>query len=710
MSSVRFSQIGTPISLSRHRWHFWEGMSPFDKLPDELISRIFTIGCELDMESEEGSWVQLLSEKARQALRERNTPTPTAFAATSLSVCRRWYTIARARSNRHLWIIFANFNRQGWDTPPPGRDDWSSLANFKNRLSSSNGCNIYARYWSLPVSNATELALEICFAVLFITLIKRHHLQVDSLYVWASHQITSLILRLVNNIGVCFQPHILTVIGVDPDYSSSQMEFEELASTAASLYSIELFPGSTWDDNSGYEVKSRYSDTRYIEFDVGDDCKPIAMSLIQGQLREIGLRTIYITLADLQILMICCPALKLLEATVAGRPTLDSPIFSGPMVVRRRGMQTLILFAECKIVSWILQIFELPHLRTLKIGGGLPSRSTVPDFSFPSLRAIDPPDSIVGRDFRSISSIRLPGLQDLEIGSIPRQEWEMLAPMFSESHSLSKLFLSQFVRSHDADETSLNGYQHEAILQVSPPSLSLWDCSDVESIFTMLRSVDLTRTHHLQIEVPRTSVPFPYGLNNWCVNMPALSSLKIESNLLVRAIEFALELRLYLRCPRLRNVKISRYTGEHVSLSFVDDQDSESTISSSRVKAQKLEINFESNPNDSTVVQIVSAFRHYGSFSNEATELKISFMRPANPLRELLNIVALLRQLDAVGHRVLPNLKHVYIHIDSIKTRLLSKDSIGFLGIQGLVEERRRHGCPLDEFLLSIDKETYIFQ
>jgi hypothetical protein len=681
-------------------------ISPFDKLPDEIISRIFTIGYELDLDGDDGSWIQLLPDESEWALHDRNTPTPTPFAAVALFVCRRWHAIVHARSNRHLWIIYASFNYRGRDIASPSGQD--SLAHFNKRLSSSQGCNIYAQYWNPRASNATELALEICFAVLFIVIIKRHHLQIDSLSVRATHQMTSLILRLVNNIGVSFHPHILTVTSENPEYSCGQMEFEEIASTAASLYSMNLLPGSA-QERDEEDAKAQYLDIRYVDFDLSDNCIPTAMSFIHGQLREIMFRSFRITLEDLQRLLICCPVLRELETAVVARPALDSSIFDSPMVIQRRCIKKLRLFAEDNnIVSWILQSFEMPHLSELKFGWQPDATLFIPEITFPSLQNIDPLDSISRRDFRHLSSVRLSALQEVAIGPMVWSDWELFAPLWGESLSLTKLHLYPPIDSglimtaqEDAQAKSLQ-------FPASPPSLFLWEWNDAESFSLMLRIVNLAQTCHVETEVRQEQVSISSALNyGWRFNMPALSSMKIWTSSFARAIEFALELISYLLCPRLQTIEIKKVSGGRVSLLFERDQGSDSTICT---KAWRLEIDFQDDPDDSTVGQVLSVLGHRASISGEAIELKINFDLPDKPARELLDIVALLHELLTIGYRILPNLKHIHIHVACSQTRLVSKSLVGSVGIQGLVEERRRHGCPLEEFRLSVGTENYLFQ
>jgi hypothetical protein len=685
---------------------------PFDKLPNELISRIFTIGCELDVHGEGGSWVQLLPDQLLDALLERDAPTPIPFAATSLSVCRRWNAIARARSNRHLWVIFATFSYQGCDNPPPGKSDLASLARFKSRLSLSNGCSIYVRYWGSEEQNGSELVLEIRFAVLFIALIRRHRPQIVSFWVNATYQITSLILRLLKNVGEHFHPHAIRISGHESDFSFSQTEFIKIASSASSLHSMELCPEEA-QSNDGGDVTPLYLDIWYVDFDISDDAIPVAVSFIHGQLREIILSTICITLANLQQIMICCLFLRELEAQVAALPESDSSILGGPIIIRRRGITKLRLFVEdSEIMFWVLQSFELPQLRALRIGGDLPITYSVSEISFPSLQAIDPSDSISGVDSRHISSVRLSGLRDLDIGPVRWQDWDVFALLASESLSLDKLSLFLFADSYGAVVAPLDGSRPETKFQVSPSKLFLWGWDYPESFLRMLSAVNLAQTTHIETEILLNSVSFPNELNGWRFDTPLLSSLRIQADLLAQAVEFAGEFLPYLLCPCLQNVEVSSLTGPaSVSISFEGDRGSNSTIGARGApKMLRLEINVEGGTEDAACFQILYQIGCYGSIFGDATELRINFLQPNDPFRELLVIAVLLGELDIVGYRNLPNLKQIEVCISCGKTRLLSKSSVDSAGIQELVDERRRHGCPLEEFRIMVDTKTYLYQ
>jgi hypothetical protein len=55
---------------------------------------------------------------------------------------------------------------------------------------------------------------------------------------------------------------MLTVVNEDPEFTYSQMEFEEIAMAAVSLYSINLLPGSARNVNED-GAKAQYPDIRY---------------------------------------------------------------------------------------------------------------------------------------------------------------------------------------------------------------------------------------------------------------------------------------------------------------------------------------------------------------------------------------------------------------------------------------------------------------
>ncbi len=97
-------------------------------LPFETLSRIFTIGCEhIDP--------HYLDPQVRKPRRSDSQPRQMMpFAQLASTVCRDWYTIVHASSNRHLWITYILHG--GRDSPYDG------FARTKDLLNKSNFSDI----------------------------------------------------------------------------------------------------------------------------------------------------------------------------------------------------------------------------------------------------------------------------------------------------------------------------------------------------------------------------------------------------------------------------------------------------------------------------------------------------------------------------------------------------------------------------------------
>ncbi len=105
------------------------GGNPFDKLPDELISRIFTIGTEYSLSE---------NEDARHDAGTNLTLKRRPYKSIGLvsSVCRRFHSITRLKSNAHFFYIKATISQGG------GGTQRVNVAPFHWALKTSEGCDI----------------------------------------------------------------------------------------------------------------------------------------------------------------------------------------------------------------------------------------------------------------------------------------------------------------------------------------------------------------------------------------------------------------------------------------------------------------------------------------------------------------------------------------------------------------------------------------
>ncbi len=115
----------------------------FDRLPDEIVSRILTIGCELLLASGpryESSPYALAGGREPYLI-----PRPYPFIAKAISVCKRFHSIVtQNKSNSHLYHVVASPSSGRYDQNPRGLPDISFyIAMFHRTLELSRGCDIH---------------------------------------------------------------------------------------------------------------------------------------------------------------------------------------------------------------------------------------------------------------------------------------------------------------------------------------------------------------------------------------------------------------------------------------------------------------------------------------------------------------------------------------------------------------------------------------
>ncbi len=120
--------------------------TPINTLPDELLSRIFTIGCEypsqprqrpLGIRSIDWSRSQIYG-IPEMDVSYRNVRQPKKFAKTAMFVCKRWCGVVCTRGNAHLWAVLVQL--------PVQADMAVDFAMNVHSIQSSRGCDIYARF------------------------------------------------------------------------------------------------------------------------------------------------------------------------------------------------------------------------------------------------------------------------------------------------------------------------------------------------------------------------------------------------------------------------------------------------------------------------------------------------------------------------------------------------------------------------------------
>jgi hypothetical protein len=110
--SLRASDLSLPINM-RH----------IDDLPDEILSQLFTVGSQFDLNYHENDWIAAAPEFLVSCLPDHTAASflPSSrsrglklkpFAHLCRRVCHRWADIAAAKSNRHLYLARTWFGQE----------------------------------------------------------------------------------------------------------------------------------------------------------------------------------------------------------------------------------------------------------------------------------------------------------------------------------------------------------------------------------------------------------------------------------------------------------------------------------------------------------------------------------------------------------------------------------------------------------------------
>lgn len=174
-----------------------------NSLPNELLERIFTIGCEQLIESIYATDTRPYAifeppNIQRVGVAAWNRRRPKDFTESLLTVCRRWYYIATERGNAHLWLIYAVFE-------PHHSVMETSLVQLTHALRLSEGCDIHLDVY-LAVPNDSEFAdeqgqREVYFLLHGLAQIYRYRDQLAQIdFHFATPPFTSLIRRFLKSI------------------------------------------------------------------------------------------------------------------------------------------------------------------------------------------------------------------------------------------------------------------------------------------------------------------------------------------------------------------------------------------------------------------------------------------------------------------------------------------------------------------------------
>jgi hypothetical protein len=174
--------------------------APFERVPDEIISRIFTLGAE----GPPSAYWPMTNHRG-----------PAAFTGLVSLVNHRWYAITRARSNAHLWHSVAIFRCV--PDEDEGYDPVDSLKYFAHTLSKSAGADLHIHV-SLEAGAVTfvedvDWGVGFHFLLVALRLLQPYsHQLADLVLVWNPPYIASRILHLVSEFRTCSRLRSLRLI------------------------------------------------------------------------------------------------------------------------------------------------------------------------------------------------------------------------------------------------------------------------------------------------------------------------------------------------------------------------------------------------------------------------------------------------------------------------------------------------------------------
>lgn len=111
-------------------------------LPDEVVSHIFTLGCEL------GDISSVVYASHPRKMKQ--------FARLASLVCKWWRNLTESKTNRHLWLC-----RVAIDTNSSHVDLVEGIATAGLYLQSSQGCDVDVHVWDIVLGLTAEADLSI---------------------------------------------------------------------------------------------------------------------------------------------------------------------------------------------------------------------------------------------------------------------------------------------------------------------------------------------------------------------------------------------------------------------------------------------------------------------------------------------------------------------------------------------------------------------
>jgi hypothetical protein len=180
--------------------------SIMDRLPDELLSRIFTVGAD------DGTAVSDVGHQQQKLKHGQHYPK--AFTRTVTPVCRRWHHLTKDRVNAHLWMVIASvkIGRGARNAS----DSCIALARFKDLIENTeNGRrDIYVQLLALSsISLRSSIAdlNDVRLLMFAIDLLVPHQRRLAGLSIglWMGHCLDFLMEAIIHRFSNCPRLHVI---------------------------------------------------------------------------------------------------------------------------------------------------------------------------------------------------------------------------------------------------------------------------------------------------------------------------------------------------------------------------------------------------------------------------------------------------------------------------------------------------------------------
>jgi hypothetical protein len=675
------------------------GMSIFDKVPDEIISRIITIGCDV------AAW----SEVQPNTLQKSKKPIPYPFAVNSRAVCQRWHAIVHTRSNAHMWCILADLAH------PDTHDERSTLARFQSRLSSSSGCDIYVNYQTVAMEEHTisSDSFEIRTLVLVMKLIKPYRMHVAALRFQLRSNMTRIIVaQLVRDLGFCPRLHSIYIAcntENDAGLLDEQGELDHITSSALALHWPDVDGLSTL---SGEAEKTRHSSWskpdkvwfRLFRTNIDDQ----AWSFIHSQLQSITIEgKITLSWSNFEQLMMGCPLLRNLDISISCdipasviNAANTIPVIEHQLDSLRLGLQ------DSKLVSRILTAFRLPSLTELTIRIWHGSLSDQVRFhNLPDIAYAGVPNSTIET---SSKAGLIPSLRSLSYNGIDLQDWEPLHRAIGAGPPIERLHL---YLKEDPERRSTQHQQHpssEPLYRTSVLAELVIHGSNAR-LFATLYALNLQGTTRLEFHVLGSEDLIDH-LEGPVLYIPALAKVDVRVDLMGRAMQLIRHLVAHVHSAttwtEFQALPYRDFAFATLSFISVGANDPNSL----RPQMQLSKLGFTIYDSRSSIFDYRDSFWS-SPVIVDVTGVLITLVRPSNLITELAHGF----QIFTGSSRAVvpfPFLQRLEFRINSrgnkstsVRT-VLSERCTSFFN--AMAAARLRQNAPLARFRIYVDGEKYV--